>query len=344
MPARRGAWVCACLLALAPTLSPAQPAAPAAGTEAQAAGLLGDYRAQQVQRLAALGDRDSLIAAALIGLPEGEGQAPAAGHEQVLARLHAEHGEDLLSLYALALACQELHGPCPVAEANAQLLRVAPDNAVHWLVQPAGASVDRARLHSAAATAVSDSHHSALLGIVRKALAAQPAPSVPAGADAQALALALRLRVSAALPYPAYGAAMATCSAQAAARASLASAGKDGEALRTDCANLGHALFSDQGQQVVTRMYGSTLLRRFAPNTQLAGEALAFRRQYLWLDQLRVDKGAAARDRLDEEAVAQGEWEALQRQAERSGATRNPPPDWQPKDTAAVLLPELRGL
>jgi hypothetical protein len=332
-------------LGLACLLACTQPAfAQAPPSEAQLATLLPDYRAQQVQRLVSAGDRDSLIAAALLGLPEGEADTPVAGHDAALRQLYSAHGDDLLSLYAIALACQELRTPCPVPEAYAALMRVAPGNAVHWLVQPRGARVDRARLHAAAETATADSHHSQLLGIVRAALAGQPAPAAPDDATAKALGLAIHLRVAAALPYPAYGAAMATCSAQAAAQASLAANRADGEALRTDCANLGHALFSDQGQQVVTRMYGATLLRRFAPNTHLAGEALAFRRQYLWLDQLRIGTNAAARDRLEAEAVAQGEWEALQRQAERSGSTREPPPDWQPKDPSALLLPELRGL
>jgi len=297
------------------------------------------YRAQQMQRLAALGDRDSLIAAALVGLGEGKGEAPAAGHEEVLRRLYAEHGDDELALFAVALACQAAAGPCGADEAPAALLRIAPGNAVHWLMQPPGATVDAARLHSAAEAGIADSHHSQLLAIVRNALASQAAPTTP---DLDALALDLRLRVQTSLPYPAYGAAMDTCNARAAAQAALAAAGGDGEALRQDCANLGTELFSDKNQQVVTRMYGGTLVRRFAPNSPMATEALAFRRQYLWLDQLRIEGGAGARDQLEDEAIVVGEWEALQKQAERSGSTRSPPDDWQPADPSALLLPEFR--
>jgi len=332
----------AVVLACSPPAARAQDAPSVAPVDAEATKLLAQYRAQQLQRLAALGDRDSLIAAALLGIGDaGEGVPP--GYDEVLRKLYAEHGEDVLSLYALSLACQETPAPCAAPDAPATLVRVAPDNAVHWLVQANGAEVDRARLHSAAQASIADSHHSALLGIVRTALADQPAPTgADENTDAQSLAQALRLRVAASLPYPAYGAAMNACSAQAAAHAALASAGEDGESLRNDCASLGHALFADQGQQVVTRMYGGTLLRRFSPNTRLASEALAFRLQYLWLDQLRIGGNAAAREQLDADVVAQGEWEALQRQAERSGSTRNPPPDWQPRDPSALLLPELR--
>ncbi|MEO8160174.1 MAG: hypothetical protein ABI588_02050 [Arenimonas sp.] len=324
----------ACALAAtgaALALEPPRSVAP----EAQARRLAQDYASLQLQRLSAQGDRDSLVAAALVGLADSDGGAPAPGHAEVLRRLLADHGEDELALYTVALSCQHLPAPCAGDAAAAKLTQLAPGNAVHWLLQPMGARPDRERLHSAASAGLADSHHGALLGIVRTALAGQQAPAEPeAGVDATALALALRRQELASIPWPSYGPVMALCDAAAAA-------GKD-DSLRTDCANLGHALFSDPGQQVVTRMYGGTLLRRFAPGTQSAAEALAFRRQYLWLDQLRVGGNAAAREQLDEDTVATGEWEALQRQAERSGSTRNPPPDWLPNDRSALQLPEER--
>jgi hypothetical protein len=310
--------------------------------DAQASRLAQDYASLQQQRLATRGDRDSLIAAALVGLADADGGKPAPGHEDVLRRLLAEHGDDELALYTVALACQHLPEPCAGADAAAKLVQLSPGNAVHWLLQPMGASPDRERLHSAATAGVADSHQGALLGIVRNALAGQPAPAeADAGVDELALALTLRQRELASIPWPAYAPVMELCSAQAAREASAGSS--DGESLRTDCAKLGHALFSDQGQQIVTRMYGGTLLRRFAPGTQSASEALAFRRQYLWLDELRLGGNASAREQIDQDAVEHGEWEALQRQAERSGSARNPPADWMPKDRAALQLPEERG-
>jgi hypothetical protein len=311
--------------------------------DAQARRLAQDYASLQLQRLSTRGDRDSLIAAALVGLADSDAGAAAPGHAEVLRRLLAEHGNDELALYAVALACQHLPAPCAGGEAADKLVQLAPGNAVHWLLQPMGARPDRERLHAAAAAGQADSHHGALMGVVRAALADQQAPAEPeAGVDASALALALRRQELASIPWPSYGPVMEVCSAAAARTPATASVSQDNEALRTDCANLGHALFSDPGQQIVTRMYGGTLLRRFAPGTQSAAEALAFRRQYLWLDQLRVGGNAAAREQLDEDTVAAGEWEALQRQAERSGSTRNPPPDWQPKDRSALQLPEER--
>jgi hypothetical protein len=308
--------------------------------DAQARRLAQDYAALQSQRLATAGGRDNLIAAALVGLADADGGKPAPGHDEVLQRLLAEHGGDALALYTVALACQHLPEPCAGADASARLVQQSPGNAVHWLLQPTAVRPDLERLHTAAEVGVADSHQSALMGIVHRALAGQAAPYEPdAGVDERALALALRSNEVASIPWPAYGPVMDVCSANAA----RAAAGQGEDALRTDCANLGHALFSDQGQQVVTRMYGGTLLRRFAPGTQLAAEALAFRRQYLWLDQLRLGGSAATRAQFDQDATEHGEWEALQRQAERSGSTRNPPADWLPEDRASLLLPEERG-
>jgi hypothetical protein len=311
--------------------------------EPQARRLAQDYASLQLQRLATRGGRDDLIAAALVGLPDADGGKPAPGHDEVLRKLLAAYGEDELALYTVALACQHLPAPCAGAGAAEKLLQRAPGNAIHWLLQPMGTPPDRARLHSAAAVGVADSHQGALMGIVRSALAGQAAPAEPeAGVDAGALALALRRQELASLPWPAYAAVMELCNAKAARMIAAGAVEQGGDALRADCANLGHALFSDQGQQMVARMYGGTLLRRFAPGTQLAAEAYAFRRQYLWLDQLRLGGSAAKREQMDQDAVDYGEWEALQREAERSGSTRNPPGDWLPNDRAALLLPEER--
>jgi hypothetical protein len=332
------------LLALFCAAAPVLAQAPAAATpaDAQARRLGNDYSALQLQRLGSREDRDSQVAAVLIGLPNLAGGAPAPGHDLLLRQLLDAHGDDVLALYALALACQELPAPCAGAGAYDKLVQLAPGNAVHWLLRPRGAAVDRQRLHSAAQAGAADSHHGALLAIVRAALADQPAPAAPdAGVSPQALALALRREELAAIPWPAYGPAMALCSAQA-AKASADPRAVEGETLRSDCANLGRALFADQGLQVVTRMYGSTLLRRFAPRSQLATEAKEFRRQWLWLDQLRAGSNPDARETLDQETAALGEWEALQRQAERSGSTRGPPPDWLPGDHALLQLPEER--
>jgi hypothetical protein len=61
----------------------------------------------------------------------------------------------------------------------------------------------------------------------------------------------------------------------------------------------------------------------------------------VWLSEHAGDTGADA-ERLQREVAQFGEWEALQRQAERSGVSRRPPAEWQPADAQTLLLPEER--
>ena len=51
----------------------------------------------------------------------------------------------------------------------------------------------------------------------------------------------------------------------------------------------------------------------------------------------------AEKELFNEQAAKLGEWEAMQRHAERAGATRMPPDDWAPKDPGLLLLPEQRA-
>lgn len=103
-----------------------------------------DYRERQVARLARAGDRDSLIAAALIGIPRGDDTASSATHEAVVQRLAAEYPDDQLALYVAALACHVQPQPCAHPEYAARLTAQFPDNAVHWVLAPRGAGLDDA--------------------------------------------------------------------------------------------------------------------------------------------------------------------------------------------------------
>lgn len=83
------------------------------------------------------------------------------------------------------------------------------------------------------------------------------------------------------------------------------------------------------------------MLRRFSRSTPEAAAAIRLRRQYVWMsEQLSETKAPEEKERLNEEEIALGEWEAYQRSAERSGVPREPPPDWVPKRPEQLLLPE----
>ena len=242
-------------------------------------------------------------------------------------------GQDPLALFALALACQMQSEPCIHREYYAALVRIAPDNAVHWLLLPNGAAPSDVQLHSAASTSFADSHLGALIAITRAALADQAAPSSSANVDPHELALLLRLNAVDLVPLPKFGAVLSMCKAPAAP-------------LRTDCIELGRRLFADRSGVILTRMIGSAMLRRLVKGTPEDAAAKELRRDYVWLSeqlgpQMESDN-IAYREQLQREVVDLGEWEAWQRSAERLGVTRTPPAAWVPKDPQMLLLSEER--
>jgi len=175
-----------------------------------------------------------------------------------------------------------------------------------------------------------------LLGIVRSALAGQAAPAVEhRKVNEQQLALQLRRNEVGYVPWPRIGPTMGLCNADVATRS-------DQAPLQSQCAKLGGLLFNDQGNNLVTKMFGVTLLRRFAKGSPAAAEALELRRQYVWLSELPDETSPAELERLQDEEVAFGEWEAFQRHAERKGVTRIPPADWVPLNPEFILLSEER--
>ncbi|MBP8098003.1 MAG: hypothetical protein KAY03_01670 [Arenimonas sp.] len=326
----------ACMAAFAQGTTPIQNAK--APISEIANSLARTYAEQQMQRLGKLGDRDSLIAATLIGLPNAADGAPVQGHEQVMQKLVDTFPEDPLALYTAALICQAQTQPCAKSGYQERLLKVAPDNVIHHLVRPNGGKPSAAQVHLAAAAGKADSHFSALLGIVRKALADQPAVE-GAGALAQSKELALILRQNEvdSVPWPKLAPTTETCNVK------LAASAAQNPTLHADCLVVGLALFFDEGQSMVARSFGGSIIRRFAPGTQSAIDAAAFRRQYVWMSEAPNPATTAAKEQINEDQVQYGEWEAFQRHAERTGMKREPPVDWKPKDPNLLLLPEERS-
>lgn len=305
-----------------------------------------DYRQTQVERLAKKGDRDSLIAAALIGLPRGAMVASAA-HAAVLRRLFEQHRDDELALYVVALACHVQSQPCLHPEYFARLTERFPGNAVNWVLVPSGARLsDRqvaAHVLNAAGAHAFDDRGAAFAGLLRKALRDQPVPESilePMQAVLSESEVAPRLRRNAVdrAPLPMYRDVMIVC--KPASVAALRIGG-----LRDACGAFARKGMHSPGASILARMIGSAMLRRLYKGTALAAEAIEYRRQYVWLsEQVWPDFASEPTnaEQIQQDVARYGEWEAWQRQADRMGKPRRPPPGWQPANTQTLLLAEDR--
>ena len=336
MQVRSLAFAIACVLSSSTARAAGKSTVASSSIDTLADQLAGEYVWQQTARLARSGERDSLIAAALIAIPNVNEPEPE-HHDDIVQRLVSNFPADPLALYAAALVCHSQARECKTPELQSKLLEVEPDNALNYLLSPNGKQPSLERLHQAASASRADSHFSSLLGIVRAALAGQPAPAATGRkVNEKELALQLRRNEVSFVPWPKIGPTMGLCNADLATRA-------DQSAVQADCSKLGRLLFADQSNNLVTRMFGVTLLRRFAKGSPDAAEALAMRRQYVWLSELPDATQSAELERLQDEEVALGEWEAYQRHGERQGVTRAPPADWVPKNPESILLPEERA-
>jgi hypothetical protein len=303
-----------------------------------------DYRAQQVERLARLGDRDSLIAAALIGIPRGSDGASSAIHAGVLQRLFDTYPHDAVALHALALTCHVQRQACSQSAYYTRLVQAFPDNAVHWVLLPGGARPTERELASvvqhAAAASTFDDRLSTWAALVREALRDQPLPDsigqpMQAVLNAAEVAPSLRRNTFDSVPMPIYGAIVRLCKPDSSAISEIAG-------LRDACGTFARKGMRSNEASILTSMVGSAMLRRLYKGTPLAIEAFEYRRQYVWLSEHAGDTAADA-ERLQREVAQFGEWEALQRQAERAGASRRPPPGWKPADAQTLLLSEERA-
>lgn len=289
------------------------------------------YRQQQWQRLARKTDRDSLIAAVLIGMADGDDRTAIDGNAQVAEQLAHHFGSDPLALFTLALSCQMKNASCSLSQAYDALVRIAPNNAAHWLLLPNGAAPSDAQLHAAASAAFADSHLRDIKRIVRAALADQPAPAVRAGADPRELSLMLRRDAADQAPLQYFAPVVTMCKTAIGAR-------------RDDCIKLGRRLQDDRSGAILSRMIGSVMLRRLEKGSPEDAAAKVLRRDYVYMgEQLEASKVPYA-ERLQDETVLFGEWEACQRAVERMGAPRTPPLAWVPKNPQTLLMSEERTM
>ncbi|UXI70112.1 serine/threonine-protein kinase [Tahibacter amnicola] len=301
-----------------------------------------DYRRTQIDTLAGSSDRDHWIAAALIGIATAREAGNGDAYETVLSRLSDERGNEL-ALYVAALACHAQHHPCRHPEYRERLIRHFPDNAIHWFLLPRGEKRSDAALANvilqAAKASRADDHLPDIVRILRPVVGREPLPSSIArplhGMTGEAdIERWFRRYAINNVPLPAYGDVARLC--------------KPGDpihravpALRDACGTLGQRLMQSDAS-ILARMIGSVILRRLYKGRPQEAQALAFRRQYVWLGE-HVRDDLVTSERLQQDVTAVGEWEALQRQADYLGVARTPPDAWHPVNPQVLLLPEERA-
>ncbi len=333
-----------------------------------------DYRELQVERLASMGDRDSLIAAALIGIPRGVDGRSSTAHEAVLRRLSDSHPDDPLALYVLALACHIQPRPCTRPDYYARLVALDPDNAVHWMLTPSGAQFTDLELaaiviHAAKAKDYDD-RQAAFTGLLRAALRDQRVPQsilqpMQAVVEEAEVAPSLRRNTVESVPVPILLAVRRICTPASDPLSRVAGGIRSCLAipewhqctvsdalsrvagLHDACVAFWEKGMHSPGATIQSRMISSAMLRRLYKGTPMAAEATEFRRQYVWLGN-QVPPGRTSHTLGDTEQFQQdvarfGEWEALQRQADRLGVSRTPPPGWVPANPQELLLSEDRA-
>ncbi len=309
-----------------------------------------DYRGEQVERLAQKGDRDSLIAAALIGIPRGVDGVSSAAHEDTLQRLSTNYPNDRLILYVAALACHVQPRPCTHPEYEARLTTQFPDNAVHWVLVPSGSGPTDAAIAASVLQAARakdfDDQLAAMTGLLRTALRDQQVPDsilqpMQAVVEQSEVAPSLRRNAIDSVALPIYANFLRVCKPTSVEALQV-------PGLRDACGAFAQKGMRSPGASILSRMVGGAILRRLYNGTPLEAEAKEYRREYAWLSQsvwlnnytLKAPDDA---DMLQQDIARYGEWEAWQRQAERTGAARTSPPGWLPADPRMLMLPEERA-
>jgi len=321
----------------------------AAGKKDVVAPLLGEIidqlgaeeRERQVERLSALGDRDNLIAAVLIGIPRSGVASPR--HDEALRRLVERYPDDELALFAAALSCNAQPQPCAQHEYFDQLTSLFPDNAVNWVLLPHGDvsadAVVAADVAGAAKAATFDDRLQTFIVILRDALRDEPVPA--------SLALPMQAVIGSADASPSMRRNAVDNAALPIYQAFVRACRADSSAIRADPALNEHCLqfarkgFTEEHASVLSRMICSVIIRRLAKGSPAESAAKDFRRQYVWLSE-RVPVSSLRTDRLQDDVVRYGEWEAMLRAADYAGVARMPPLDWVPADPQMLLMSEER--
>lgn len=299
-----------------------------------------DDRARQIGRLAQRTDRDSLVAAVLIGIPRGAESASSVMRTTATQKLADLYPSDATALYTAALACNVQPAACARIDYFEHLTAAFPDNVAHWLVAPK--SDDDAvadHILRAAAASEFDDHLGTLITSMRNALDGEPIsdalllPMQAIVGDADA-APSLRHNAVDNVALPIYEPLIRVCKLDSAAIQTRGG-------LKDACVAVAEKALHSNRASILAKMIGSAILRRLQKGTPLETEAKDYRRQYVWLSE-HAPSSAHDAELLEDDIIRFGEWEAWQRQAERAGVSRVPPVGWAPSDPQVLLLSEER--
>lgn len=265
----------------------------------------------------------------------------------------AAQPDDAMTLQVAAVFCPGSSSAatdpasCDGTAAARRLAQIDPENMLPWLLQMADS--DEAERVALLRQAAERSHIDDFLGrntvayVQAFLLADVP---MPASIARPALVLSpdedprhvLAYADALALPIPRWSPLMRLCNP-------ADGLPRDPQA-RADCLHVGTVMARTQGG-LITRMVGSAIVRRLAPDTPLAAEMFELRRRYVFVSERNAGMTlsqllAYPVTRSIADLAEVGELESYARRLEHFGIPSHPPADWQPKNPETLLLPEQR--
>jgi hypothetical protein len=304
-----------------------------------------DYRRRMIAALQAGHDPDRQLYAAILAFSD---QAGAGWAERVRGSLRAAvaaRPDDAFTRYASAIYCPaDEPQACDRTAVAEALVRMAPDNAYHWLLV-AMWSTDPARqreaLHEATKHAGYDDYLRRQFDASVEAIATAAVPVPPLLARSAQVFLpgedpktTLAMFVAMQAPITSWQDLVRLC-----VPADLRTLDPQ---VRADCVAVGARLARAENAAIIARMIGVAIVRPLAPGSRSAAEALEVRRRYKYLDAMGHTLTDAQRRRYPlgrwfRDNVAEGELAALRHQVEAAGIPGDPPAGWQPDDPTALL-------
>lgn len=332
------------LLALAALPASAQMLAPqydAPSPQLTSEQLLAQFHHDEINLLALRADAHSLLAAALMALPDADDKTRPAALKTpaLLARAQKANPEDPLVWWVTAgVECHGAKKTCPTTETLQQLEKTDAQNAAVWAFAFARAHAAkdeptaRAALTSAAQAAQYDDHFGALIATVAQAADILPISEDILRASGQGsistdgFRLTYAAGLAASLPQPGLRAVVESCKDAA-----------NDAALAADCVGIAQKI-ADSGS-LITRNFGLKLLLVLPATASQQDAAKARTRAQAWQTQRIGEFGERlANDshltRVYLEALAQRgqETDAVAAVLRNQGVALEPPADWKAPD------------
>jgi hypothetical protein len=303
---------------------------------------LTQFRHDQINLLALRADAQSLLAAALMAVPDaGDHSRPAALKSPALLVRAQKSGEDVALVWwvTASMECQVSAKTCPQMDTLQQLEKADAQNAAMWSLalahaqQAKEAATARAALTSAAQAALYDDHFGTLIATLDAAAGILPVGDDILRASGQSVGsegfkLTYAASIAASLPQPGLRALEEACTD---------AANNPDTSVAADCIAVAQKL-ADSGS-MITRGYGERLLLDLLPAGAEKDAARAHARTLTWQTQ-RI--GELAARLIGDPRVTRiyvgtlhdsgKETEGVHAVLRSQGVALEPPSDWQPPD------------